>query len=383
MNRSRLQLAASAALVALVALAAGCGGGDSSTSSGDQSAAGGTKAKSHTFAYANVADSSPLFKLVGDLMVSDGKKASLTVKRFDNNFDPAKALSNAQLMVQQKPDLIVDWTGTESIGKSVGAVFKRANIPCIAVNQTIDGCAYFNLQNKLLGSGAADIVVPLMKEKGWTAADTTIVFLFNPGAGAEVNSNGRYFYSFVAKAFPEMKQLAPDEITDKTTTVGDGPNLVQINGKDALEPSYTVMKQELTVLPKDRHLIVFTQNDDSALGAWRAITQAGKEKDTMIIGQGANADGLKNLRENPSWVAEGSVFFELWSQYLLAMGVSILNGEKPPALTLAPQTVLSKDNVSEFYGDGDHPIVSPPLADVNRYLLKSGVLQKFGIDGTK
>jgi ribose transport system substrate-binding protein len=370
-----------AGAAALALLVTACGGEDEGASKASTN--GTAEAKSYTFAYGNVADSSPLFKLVGDQMVADGKKVSITVKRFDNNFDPAKALSNAQLMVQQKPDLIIDWTGTESIGKSIGAVFKRADIPCVAVNQTVEGCPYFNLQNKLLGSGAADIVVPLMKEKGWTPADSTIVFLFNPGAGEEVNSNGRHFYSFVAKAFPEMEQLEPDEITDKTTTVGDGPQFVQINGKDALEPSYTAMKQELTVLPKDRHLIVFTQNDDSALGAWRAITQAGKEDDTMIIGQGANAEGLKNLRENPSWVAEGSVFFELWPQYLLAMGVSVLNGEKTPPLTLAPQTVLSKDNVAKYYGDGDHPIVSPPLADVNRYLLKSGVLQKFGIDGSQ
>ena len=105
------------------------------------SSSGKQAQKSYAFAYANVADSSPLFKLVGDRMVSDGKKAGMTVARFDNNFDPSKALSNAQLMVQQKPDLIIDWTGTESIGKSVGAVFKRGKIPCVAVNQTIDGCA--------------------------------------------------------------------------------------------------------------------------------------------------------------------------------------------------------------------------------------------------
>jgi ribose transport system substrate-binding protein len=371
------------AAVVLGAFVAACGSDDSSSSSGTSTPSGGAaqKQKDYTFAYANVADSSPLFKLVGDKMVSDGKKVGITVKRFDNNFDPAKALSNAQLMVQQKPDLIIDWTGTESIGKSVGAVFSRAKIPCVAVNQTIEGCAYFNLQNKLLGSGAAEIVAPAMKDKGWTAADTTNVFLFNPGAGAEVNSNGRYFYSDLAKEFPDMQQVGPDEITDKTTTLGDGPNFVQINGKDALEPSYTAMKQELTVLPKDRHLVVFTQNDDSALGAWRAITQAKREDDTMIIGQGANADGLKNLRTNPSWVAEGSVFFELWSQYLLAMGVSVLNGEKTPPLTLAPQTVLSKDNVAKYYGDGDLAIVSPPLADVDKYLLKSGILQQFGITG--
>jgi ribose transport system substrate-binding protein len=317
-------------------------------------------------------------------MVSDGSTAGITVKRFNNNLDAPTALSNASLMVEQKPDMIIDWTGTESIGKSIGAIFARAKIPCIAVNQNINGCPYFNLQNKYLGSGAAAIVVPLMQKKGWTAADTTIVMLFNPGAGAEVNSNGRYFYSDVAKAFPQMKQMTPDEITDGTTTIGNGPNGVQINGQDALEPSYTAMKQELTVLPSNRHLIVFTQNDDSALGAWRAITQASRQNDTMIIGQGADADGLKNLRTNPSWVAEGSVFFELWSRYLLAMGVSVLNGQKPPPLTLAPQTVLSKDNVSKYYGNGNGTvaITSPPLAAQDRYLLSSGVLQKFGITGS-
>jgi ribose transport system substrate-binding protein len=210
------------AAVALAAFVAACGDDSSDSSSGASSNSGSAQKeqKNYTIAYANVADSSPLFKLVGDKMVTDGKKVGITVKRFDNNFDPAKALSNAQLMVQQKPDLIIDWTGTESIGKSVGAVFSRAKIPCVAVNQTIEGCPYFNLQNKLLGSGAAEIVAPAMTEKGWTAADTTTVFLFNPGAGAEVNSNGRYFYSDLAKKFPEMKQAEPDDITDKTTTYG-------------------------------------------------------------------------------------------------------------------------------------------------------------------
>ena len=136
------------------------------------------------------------------------------------------------------------------------------------------------------------------------------------------------------------------------------------------------------MLPQSRHLIVFTQNDDSALGAWRAITEANRQNTTMIIGQGADADGLKNLRTNPSWVAEGSVFFELWSRYLLAMGVSVLNGQKPPPLTLAPQTVISKQTVSKYYGNGDTAIQSPPLAPQDQYLLQSGILQKFGINGS-
>jgi ribose transport system substrate-binding protein len=340
--------------------------------------------KSYTFAYANVSDQSPLFKLVGDLLVSKGKKVNITVKRFNNNFDGPTALNNAQLMVQQKPDLVIDWTGVESIGQSVGAVFKRAKMKCIAVNQKIPGCPWFNLVNRFLGTGAAAVVIPILKKKHWTAKDTTLILVASPGAGAEVNSNSRYFYARVSAAIPGMAKATPTSITDQTTNIGALPNGIQVDGKASLEPTYNVVKSTLQILPTSRHLVVFTINDDSALGAWRAITQAGRQKNTLIIGQGADPDGLKNLRTNPSWVAEGSVFFELWPEYLLAMGVSVLNGAHPPALTLAPQTVLSKQNVAKYYGkNGLHPKIAPPLAKVDRYLLKSGILQKFGHVKTK
>jgi ribose transport system substrate-binding protein len=343
------------------------------------STAGPAQEKSYTFAYGNVTDNSPLFKLVGDLMVSDGKKVSITVRRFNNNFDGPTALNNAQLMVQQKPDLVINWTGVEAIGNAVGEVFKRANMPCIAVNQKIPGCPFFNLVNRDLGIGAAKIVIPIMKKKGWTAKDTTLILVASPGAGAEVNSNSRYFYTHVSRAIPGMAKATPTSITDKTTNIGKLPNGIQVDGKASLEPTYNAVKATLQILPKDRHLVVFTINDDSALGAWRAITQDGRQKNTLIIGQGANAQGLKHLRTNPSWVAEGSVFFELWPRYLLAMGVAVLNGARPPVQTYAPQIVLSKQNVAKFYGkSGTLAKVAPPLPAPNQYLLRTGILQKFG-----
>jgi ribose transport system substrate-binding protein len=333
---------------------------------------------SYTFAYANVSNSSQLFDLVNTLIMTDGKKVGIKVDTFNNNLDASTALANARLMVQEAPNLAIDWTGVESVGASIGALFGRAKIPCIAVNQNIPGCPFFNLQNKFLGSGAASIVEPIMKQRGWNGKNTTVIFLFNPTAGAEVNSNGRYFYADVSKAIAYMAPATTSSITNSTTTLGSLPNLVQLNGADVLQTSYTATKQELLLLPADRNIIVFTQNDDSALGAWRAITEANRQKNTLIIGQGADPDGLNNLRTNPDWVAEGSVFFELWPEYLLAMGVAILHGAHPPALTLVPQTVLSKQNVATYYGaKGLHPIYSPPLPAVDQYLVKAGILQQF------
>jgi ribose transport system substrate-binding protein len=332
----------------------------------------------YTFTYANVTDASPLFKTVGDLLVTKGKKVDIDVKRFNNNFDPQAALTNAQLMVQQRPDLIIDWPGVE-IGKALGDVFARGRIPCIAVNQSIPGCPFFNLVNRNLGVGAANIVASVMKQKGWTGKDTTVLMAGIPTVAVSGEQTD-YFYSRLSKQIPGMTRATPKEITPKTTTIGKLPSGILLDGKGALEPAYQVIKATLQTLPKNRHLVVLGINVDMSLGAWRAITESGRQKNTLIVGQGGSADGLKNLRTNPSWVAEGSVFFEYWPDYLLAMGVAMLNGVKPPPLTYAPQKVLSKQTVNEYYR-GNVPRKVPPLHKQNQYLLKTGILQKLGSAG--
>src|SRR5262249_19805646 len=154
------------------------------------------------------------------------------------------------------------------------------------------------------------------------------------------------FYEDLAKMMG-LDKYTNDQITDSTTTLGK--NLIQIPGQGTgngpLEGSYTALKSVLPSLPADRHLIVFTINDDSGLGAWRAITESHRENSTMILSAGADKDGITQLRTNPHWVAEFSVFFEFWSEYLLAMGVAVKRGYKTPVQTYSPQVVLSKDNV--------------------------------------
>ena len=339
---------------------------------------GTTGADTYTFDYANVFDKSPTFKSVGDNLVSQGAQVGITVRRSDNNSDCATVLSNAKVMVQEKPDVAINWMGCEGAGPAVGKLYGDAKIPCIAVNQTIPGCAFFNLVNKEFGVQGAAIVAPLVQKAGWTANDTTLILAAAPGAGAEVNSNSRFFYEELAKAVGLDKYTA-DQITDTTTTLGR--NLIQVNGQGTgngpLEGSYTAVKSVLLSIPTTRHLIVFTINDDSGLGAWRAITESHRENNTMILSAGANADGINQLRTNPHWVAEFSVFFEYWSEYLLAMGVALKKGYTMPAQTYCPQVVLSKDNVDQYY-NGTTPKAVPPLPEQNKYLIPTGILQKFG-----
>jgi ribose transport system substrate-binding protein len=333
-------------------------------------------AKEYFFDFANILESGELFKQMGDGIEGAAKVAGIRMKRYNNNNDGPTTINNARLMIQDKPDLILEYTGVEGIGAALKKMFGDEKIPFIAINIPIPGGYWFNLVNKEIGTDTANVVVPAAKAKGWTAADTTVLIVQGSQYGAEVNDCVRYFYVTVAKSMPGMDQVEPSAITALTTTIGKSG--IQVDGKATLENSYTAVKNALQTLPSDRHILLYSINDDSVLGAWRAITESKREANTLVAGLGGSVAAFKELRGNPQWVAEGSVFTTHWGQYLVAMGVAIMNGVTPPALTKSPQAVLTKETVDKYYGAAGKVKLLPPLVPENMYLKDTGILQKFG-----
>ena len=172
-----------------------------------------------------------------------------------------------------------------------------------------------------------------------------------------------------------MAPAKPEDITATTTTIGD--TCIQVDGGGALEESFTAVKNALQTVPADRRILLYSINDDSTLGAWRAITEAGRQENTLVAGLGGSVAALGELRNNPQWVAEGSVFATHWGQYLIAMATAVLNGVEPPPLTKCPQIVLTADNVDDFYDAEGKVKLLPPLVPENEYLKDTGILQQF------
>lgn len=326
------------------------------------------------FSFANVTEAGELFKQFGDGFAEVAQKAGITFSRYDNKFDGIAATNNARLMVQEQPDVIFEYNAVEGIGPALQRTFNQANIPFVAINVPVPGGHWFNLVNKDIGIEAADKVVGFAKEKGWTADNTTVLIVQSAASGVEVNDCVRYFYIRAAElmGFP---QVAPEAITATTTVIS--PAGVQVDGKATLEDSYTGVKNVLQTIPADRNLLLFTVNDDSAVGAWRAVDESGRGAKTLIGGLGGSVAALKELRNNPQWVAEGSIFMANWGVYLVAMGIAITQGVTPPPLTKSPQAVITKADVDKFYDAAGTAILLPPLVDENRYLADTGVLQQY------
>jgi ribose transport system substrate-binding protein len=358
-------------LVAAIVFAVGCGSKSSDSGTGSASATGAGGAPLKSIAFANVTDASPLFKAVGDRLVSLGKRNSVEVKRFDNKFDASVALQNARLMAQQKPDVLIDWSVTADANSAIGKQFTSSGKPCIAVNFEIPGCVWFNLSNFDLGLDLGPVAAKEATKRGWTGANTSVILLNVPSAGPEALELVQGFYTSFAKGFSGVKQVTKDQITATTSKIGD--NVYVLDGKALLDVSNKVVRQVLQQIPKSRHLVLLGPNDDSALGGLRAIQQAGRADDLVMVSNGADQQGLTQLRDNAAWVAEGAVFTAIWPDYILAMAKAIHAGAKLPHLTPSPQLVVTKDDADQYF-NADGSIKSPPEIPAGaKYLEKYGL----------
>jgi ribose transport system substrate-binding protein len=327
------------------------------------------------FAFANIQEQGEMFKQLGDNLMVAAETAQLKVMRFNNAGDSQVAINNANLMVQRHPDVIIQYTPVEGIGASLQRTFERAGIPYIAVNIPIPGGHWFNLVNRELGEEAAKAVVNEAHARRWTSEDTIVIIAQASFAGVEVNDCVRYFYTTAAELMG-LDKVTPEEIIATTTRIG--ATGIQVDGRATLEDTYNAVRNVLQTVPADKNILLFAVNDDSALGAWRAVSEAGRSDKALVAGLGGSVAALQELRTNPNWVAEGSIFMSHWGQYLLAMATAITNGVSPPELTKSPQIILTKDTVDTYYDAEGNVILLPELNETNAYLADTGVLQQFG-----
>jgi len=198
----------------------------------------------------------------------------------------------------------------------------------------------------------------------------------NAAAGEQVNDCVRYFYSTIAPMLG-MEEVEPQSITATTTTIG--ANAIQFEGASQLQPSFEAVRSLLPSVPADHNIILYTVNNDSTTGALRALEDAGRGgDDTLLIGGlGGDEVGIRSLREDPRWVAEGDIFVAWWGQYAVAMAQALANGSDPPAeVTALPQIVLTSDTVDQFHEPDSVDVKQlPPLVESNEYLRDGGFLQ--------
>lgn len=338
----------------------------STSASGGSSAPAQTSApKIKSIAWGDAVNADPQYKAMGDQFVKAAEALGIKVYRFDNNANATTSVTNARLMVQKKPDAIIDYSGIASANAAIGAIFTRSKIPCVGINVPIPGCSKFGFSQQDIGTDVGTAAGKALVDKGWKGSDTNLIDAWSPKYGEEVNQSQTFLYSALAKAFPEWKQVSGTSISLTTTKVGD--NAVFVDGSGDLQTTNTVVKQALQSIPSSHNVVVSVFNHNSALGAQQALVAA-KRKNFVIISSGPNADEIKLIQTDPHWLMSGDFFFNSWPKYTLAMAYALKAGVTLPDLTESPIQATTKDNVSTFYGADGVLKQAPPLPAADAYL---------------
>jgi ribose transport system substrate-binding protein len=313
-----------------------------------------------------------------DDLVAKAKELGVEFRVFNNNGSAEGMLRAADEMVAYKPDVILEEAPVADAGDRVGQMFEDAGIPCIAVNVAVNKCHLFNFDQPYLSALVAKDLAGKMKARKWTAADTTVIIGQNSNYGDSVNVAVWSFYEAISSLLDGMTEMPASKIDNGTTTIVEGQG-VQVDLKTTLDEGFDAMTRLLPTIPEDRHVLVYTLSDESAQGVIRALNNAGRADDAMVVGYGESDIAIKAIQAGDGpWTAEAAGFFTSWGQFLLAQAQAIVDGADIPELTAPPMVSITQENVNDYFDANGKVKQFPPLPKDSEYLAKTGVLQKFG-----
>ena len=196
-------------------------------------------------------------------------------------------------MINEHPNVIVEYNPVAGASSRVSQQLKRANIPCIAPNVPIDGCYFYNEDLGLMGSQLAQQVAPMMKSRGWTGSNTDVVMVEIGSLGA-LNDALYDFYGSLTTLVPGMKHVAASSMSITQSAIGsDG---IQINPAYSIDAGYQAFAALLQSIPSGKHMVVNCLGDDTCLGAYQALQKAGRTSDAMLMGWGTEPQAMSLLR---------------------------------------------------------------------------------------
>jgi len=376
--RGHVARAATVMIVSSALVLAACGSTSTSKSSSTS-----TKVKSSStqvsltrMDWANITDAGSLQVAIQNGIVYAAKKLGVKISLYDNNASPTTALENAHLMTLNSPQVVADFNISATTNASLGKIFNSAKIPCVGVDIKIPGCVWFQLNNPGGGKAAGPIAASIVKKKGWSGSNTTVIGLTTWSTGAYVNGIVTDFYQTFASNMPGMVQEKASSFGPSVTKLGN--SYIGIDCGLIPGPCRTAVSEALATVPASRHLVFIGLNDQVVHAGLEAADAAGRTANSVGVGLG-DGNSIARLRTDPQWIAEDDIFYHGWGEYLMAVATGLLRGVRPPGnVAEIPSIVITRNQVDKFYGkSGTSAFLQPPVPTMDKYLIPLGVLQKF------
>lgn len=266
-------------------------------------------------------------------MVDNAKAAGVDLQITDNRLDGATALANAQSFLQRQVDHVTEFQTDANFGATIMQQMNDANTKVVAIDIPMPGATFFGANNPRSGfMGGAYLGQAATAKFGADKVKTgyfVVGELPQSGAIPAMRTGGQ-----VAGFKAAVEGFADDHI-------------IKIDTKNTLEESFTQMNNVIGRIPDGAPIMVTAINDQAATGMLRAVKQAGREADLIVVGMGA--DEIQTMVDEPAFVSSVGYFPERYGNYLIPLALMQLAGKEVPDTVLVNHVMVTKDNVCKFY----------------------------------
>jgi ribose transport system substrate-binding protein len=265
-------------------------------------------------------------------LVAAAEREHVELVIVDNRYQPKIALRNAELLVREGVNLVIEFQTDEAVAPAIASTYLDANIPMIAIDIPHPGATYFGADNYVAGLLAGRTLARWARQH-WNGAIDEILLVEIARAGSLPHARIKGVVAGIHETLREAK---------------DCP-VVSIDGDGQFKTSLDRVRRHLRQT-RARRILVGTGNDPSALGAARAFQEAGRADTCAVVGQNAEPDARAELRQpRTPLIASVGYFPEQYGDGLIKLALDILTRKPVPPAVFVHHHVITRENVDHYY----------------------------------
>ena len=271
---------------------------------------------------------------VASSLVRASESANVELVVVDNRYDAKTSLRNADHLVREEVDLVIEFQTDEAVAPAIARKFLEADIPIIAIDIPHPGATYFGANNYEAGLiGGRHL--GRWASKHWQGSVDEVLMIEITRAGAVPPARIR---GMVAGIHEVLHQ-------------SDQSRVIHMDGDGQFGRTLECVPKHLRA-SKAKHILVGAATDPSALGALRAFQEAGRAAEYAIVGQNAEPEGRAELRERHTRLIGSVAYFpEKYGASLIRLALDILERRPTTPAVFIKHQLITPENVDHFYAN--------------------------------
>jgi ribose transport system substrate-binding protein len=288
------------------------------------------------FGFAAQSAEMPFSVAVAQSITAAAAASGVELIMLDNRYDADIAVQNAEKFVAKRVDLAIEFQVEEHVAPRVAHIFKKAEIPLVAIDVPHPNSTYFGVDNFEVGVEAGSILAQHALRKWKGKVDWVL--------GVGFSEAGSFVQNRITGAFDGIRDRLTDLPTDR---------FLQIEGRGMRQPSRLAMAEFIRNHRKGEHILVAAATDTSALGVLDAARESGREPDFAIVGQDCIPEVMEEMRTGTSALV-GSISHEVetYGPRLIQLGIALLRGYTVPPYNYVRHKAVTPESLGTEVVEG-------------------------------